>query len=100
MVVDAQVADAVDAFAGSFGRAKLLDDNERLSPDRVLQSIRAAGRKAEGFETADQIAEYLAQESRPGDLILVMSNGSFDGLCGKLLEKLQSHPAPAGKSHG
>jgi hypothetical protein len=26
-----------------------------------------------------------------------MSNGSFDGLCGKLLGKLQEHAAPAGK---
>jgi hypothetical protein len=26
-----------------------------------------------------------------------MSNGSFDGLCGKLLGKLQERDAPAGK---
>jgi UDP-N-acetylmuramate: L-alanyl-gamma-D-glutamyl-meso-diaminopimelate ligase len=81
-------------------RANLLDDNERLSPDRVLQSIRSTGRKAEGFETSSQIAEYLAGETRPGDLVLVMSNGSFDGLCGKLLEKLKESGAPAGKTNG
>jgi hypothetical protein len=30
-------------------------------------------------------------------MVLVMSNGSFDGLCGKLLEKLQEREALAGK---
>ncbi len=88
-------ADAV--VLGAVNRANLLGDEERLSPERVLQSIRSAGRKAEGFESADEIADYLASEARPGDLVLVMSNGSFDGLCGKLLAKLQERGAPAGK---
>jgi UDP-N-acetylmuramate-alanine ligase len=30
----------------------------------------------------------LAAEAEPGDLLLVMSNGSFDGLCEKLIKKL------------
>jgi UDP-N-acetylmuramate: L-alanyl-gamma-D-glutamyl-meso-diaminopimelate ligase len=85
---------------GAVNRAKLLDDAERLSPARVLDAIRAAGRKAEGFESADEIADYLARETQPGDLVLVMSNGSFDGLCGKFLGRLQERGAPAGKSRG
>jgi UDP-N-acetylmuramate: L-alanyl-gamma-D-glutamyl-meso-diaminopimelate ligase len=71
-----------------------------MSPERVLQAIRAAGRKAEGFESADEIAEFLVAETRPGDVVLVMSNGSFDGLCGKLLGRLQDRGAPAGKLKG
>ncbi|MBZ5642376.1 MAG: UDP-N-acetylmuramate:L-alanyl-gamma-D-glutamyl-meso-diaminopimelate ligase [Acidobacteriia bacterium] len=96
----ASLSTADAAVLGAVNRAKLLDDNERLSPDRVLQTIRSAGKKAEGFETAEHIAEYLASETRPGDLILVMSNGSFDGLCSKLLVKLQDRTAPIGKSNG
>jgi UDP-N-acetylmuramate-alanine ligase len=30
------------------------------------------------------------RESKPGDLLLIMSNGSFDGLCEKLLKKLEA----------
>jgi UDP-N-acetylmuramate: L-alanyl-gamma-D-glutamyl-meso-diaminopimelate ligase len=85
---------------GAVNRANLLEDAERLSPTRVLKAIRAAGRIAEGFDSADEIAEYLARETRPGDLVLVMSNGSFDGLCTKLLGKLQDRGAPAGKTRG
>src|SRR2546422_4517922 len=33
---------------------------------------------------------HLAAEARAGDLFLIMSNGSFDGLCEKLLKKLGS----------
>ena len=39
-------------------------------------------------DPADAIADYLAAEAKSGDLLLVMSNGSFDGLCDKLLKKL------------
>jgi UDP-N-acetylmuramate: L-alanyl-gamma-D-glutamyl-meso-diaminopimelate ligase len=88
------------AILGAVNRPNLLDDAERLSPARVLQTVRATGRKAEGFDSADEIAEYLARETQRGDLVLVMSNGSFDGLCGKLLGKLQERDAPAGKTRG
>jgi UDP-N-acetylmuramate: L-alanyl-gamma-D-glutamyl-meso-diaminopimelate ligase len=91
------LATADAAVLGAVNRASLLGDEERLSPARVLDFVRRAGRKAEGFDSAEEIAEYLAAETRPGDLVLVMSNGSFDGLCGKLLGRLQERDAPAGK---
>jgi UDP-N-acetylmuramate: L-alanyl-gamma-D-glutamyl-meso-diaminopimelate ligase len=83
---------------GAVNRANLLSDEERLSPERVLQFIRRTGRRAEGFDSAEEIAAYLAAEAKPGDLVLVMSNGSFDGICGKLLAKLRQRTALAGKS--
>jgi UDP-N-acetylmuramate: L-alanyl-gamma-D-glutamyl-meso-diaminopimelate ligase len=89
------MADA--AILGAVNRANLLSDEERLSPERVLDTLRAAGRTAEGFDSADEIADYLSARTQPGDLVLVMSNGSFDGLCGKLLRKLQERGALAGK---
>jgi len=91
------LATADVALLGAVNRANLLSDEERMSPVRVFEAIRKAGRKAEGFDTAEEIAEYLAAETKTGDLVLVMSNGSFDGLCGKLLGKLQERETPAGK---
>lgn len=89
------VADA--AILGAVNRANLLSDEERMSPLRVLEKIRAEGRSAVGFDTAEEIADYLSGKAREGDLVLIMSNGSFDGLCGKLLARLQEHGTPAGK---
>ncbi len=94
----ASMATADAAVLGAVNRANLLSDAERMSPARVLEMIRGMGRTAEGFDTAEEVAEYLAAETRAGDVVLVMSNGSFDGLCGKLLAKLQERDAPAGKS--
>jgi UDP-N-acetylmuramate: L-alanyl-gamma-D-glutamyl-meso-diaminopimelate ligase len=91
------LATADAAVLGAVNRANLLSDEERMSPNHVLEEVRKAGRKAEGFDSSDEIADYLSAETRPGDLVLVMSNGSFDGLCGKLLGKLQDRGAPTGK---
>jgi len=93
----ASLATADATVLGAVNRANLLSEDERMSPARVLETIRGAGRKAEGFDSAEEIAEYLCAEARPGDLVLVMSNGSFDGLCSNLLGKLQERGAPAGK---
>jgi UDP-N-acetylmuramate: L-alanyl-gamma-D-glutamyl-meso-diaminopimelate ligase len=78
-------ADAV--VLGSVNRANLLSDEERLSPERVVAKLRESGKTAESFDSADAIADFLASRVKAGELILVMSNGSFDGLCGKLQER-------------
>src|SRR6202166_3784949 len=62
------LATADAAVLGAVNRANLLSDNERMSPTRVLESITEAGKKAQGFDSAEDIAEYLADETRPGDL--------------------------------
>jgi UDP-N-acetylmuramate: L-alanyl-gamma-D-glutamyl-meso-diaminopimelate ligase len=94
----AEALAAADATVlGAVNRANLLSDEERVSPVRVLDMVRAAGHTAEGFDSAEEIADYLATRANEGDLVLIMSNGSFDGLCGKLLGRLQERGAPAGK---
>ncbi len=80
------IADGV--LIGPVNRAQLLSDEDRLSPDAIAESLRAHGRPAKAFPSAAAIADYLAESANPGDLVMVMSNGSFDGLCSKLLEKL------------
>lgn len=79
-------ADAV--FLGPVSRAQLLSDDNRLSPEQVAADLRAVGRNARAFASAAQIVNALSGELQPGDVVLVMSNGSFDGLLNKLLEKL------------
>ena len=82
------IADAI--LIGPVNRAQLLDEDERLSPEAIADSLLERGRPAKAFESAAEIAEYLAENAKPGDMVMVMSNGSFDGLSGKLLEKLKS----------
>ena len=76
-------ADAV--MIGPVNRAQLLSDAERISPQKIAEDIRSRGKDARAFGSAAEIAEHLVGAARSGDLILVMSNGSFDGLSSKLL---------------
>ncbi len=80
------LADAV--LFGPVNRAQLLEEGERLSPEAVAESIRSRGRFAKAFASSTDIAEHLADHAGPGDLVLIMSNGSFDGLISKVLERL------------
>src|SRR5438477_4495867 len=75
---------------GAVFRAQQLGGENRLDPETVAESVRALGKDARVFSSSDAIAEHLAAEAKPGDLLLIMSNGSFDGLCEKLLKKLGS----------
>ena len=45
--------------------------------------------QAEAFELTEKIVEHLQGKLRIGDVVLVMSNGSFDGLCKRLLGRLR-----------
>ena len=73
---------------GGVFRAQQLGGENRLDPETVAESVGALGKDAHVFPSSDAIAEYLGVEARPGDLLLIMSNGSFDGLCEKVLKKL------------
>ncbi len=70
-----QDADRVYCYAGGLG----WDAAEALAP---------LGDRAETFTDLAALVEAVAKEARPGDHILVMSNGGFGGVHGKLLERL------------
>ena len=86
------LADRV-ALGGVF-RAQQLGDENRLDPETVAASVRALGKDANVVSGGEAMAEFLTSNAKPNDLLLIMSNGSFDGLCEKLLKKLGA-PQPA-----
>lgn len=62
-----------------------LPEAERFSTDLLLSTIRQKGVEAIVLENVDAIVADLKSRAKPGDVILVMSNGGFDGIYGKLL---------------
>lgn len=80
---------------GGVFRAQQIGDENRLDPESVAESVRSLAKDARAFPSSDEIAGFLAGQARPGDVLLVMSNGSFDGLCDKLLKKLGEVPIGA-----
>lgn len=83
------LAAADEVVFGPVHRAHLLSDDRRLSPERVAQALAARGKRAQACASAAEIAAHVAAHAAAGDLVLVMSNGDFDGLCSRLLESLR-----------
>ncbi len=65
------------------------DPSDFLDPGAVTDAIRGAGVPSTTHESAAALLPALLETLRSGDLALVMSNGSFDGLVDDLLTALQ-----------
>lgn len=61
---------------------------ERLDPEQVMANIRAKEIPAFYEPDADAIVETLKVEAQDGDVLVVFSNGGFDGIHDKLLGAL------------
>ena len=86
--------DFARAFAGAdevvlapIFRSKL-PESERLSVPQLVRDLNAHRQSAREAESIDAIVEAIAREHRPGDLVVVMSNGGFGGIHQKLLRAL------------
>ncbi len=87
-----------DDFARAFGAAdevviaavfrSTLPENERLSPEQLVADLQARGQRARSIPDVDEIVGTIVAEQRPGDLVVLMSNGGFGGIQQKLLEAL------------
>ncbi|GAB4365018.1 MAG: Mur ligase family protein [Deltaproteobacteria bacterium] len=64
---------------------------DRLDPEEVAAAIRAAGKEAVSLDGIDRIVKQIVATARPGDLILLMSNGGFGGIREKLAADLAAH---------
>ena len=73
-------SDANVVFISQIARLNLLTPEERLDPERVMEDIRKMGIEAYYLADAASIAERVAQVAKPGDVAIVMSNGSFGGI--------------------
>jgi UDP-N-acetylmuramate: L-alanyl-gamma-D-glutamyl-meso-diaminopimelate ligase len=89
-----------DDFARAFGAAdevvvaavfrSLLPEAERLSEERLVADLRARGQRARYIREVDDIVRTVAAEQRPGDIVVLMSNGGFGGIHQKLLHALDA----------
>ncbi len=58
-------------------------------PTKVLAPL---GERASGWHNLDAMVTAIGKAARPGDTIIIMSNGSFGGVHQKLLDHLQTVP--------
>ena len=87
-----------DDFAGAFGPASevlvapvfrsTLPEGERLSVPQLVRDLTTAGQSARESASLDDIIATIVREHRPGDLVVLMSNGGFGGIHQQLLRAL------------
>lgn len=72
-------------------RPDKVPEEERLSPEEVVEEINrlSKDKRARWIGDNPDIPPYIAREAKPGDVVLVMSNGGFDAVQDKILEKLK-----------
>jgi len=68
---------------------------ERLSPERVVAQLNAAGTPAVLLGDADAIVAQLAPQVQPGDVVAILSNGGFGGIYDKLPAAIAARTAHA-----
>jgi UDP-N-acetylmuramate: L-alanyl-gamma-D-glutamyl-meso-diaminopimelate ligase len=88
-----------DEYADALGVAQALimppafnqggiPEEQRFSTDQLMSELKKKGVDACLRETVDDIVAELRKKAKPGDVILVMSNGGFGGIYEKLLKEL------------
>jgi UDP-N-acetylmuramate: L-alanyl-gamma-D-glutamyl-meso-diaminopimelate ligase len=85
-------------FAAAFGEAdevviagifrSSLPESERLSVEELVDDLRTQGRRARHIPGVQDIVQTIVDEHRDGDVVVLMSNGGFDGIHQKLLQAL------------
>jgi UDP-N-acetylmuramate: L-alanyl-gamma-D-glutamyl-meso-diaminopimelate ligase len=95
----AEFADAF-AYADEVVVGRLFDPSkiplaERFDPERLALDLHRSGTKAAYIPDVDVIVKQLAADTAPGDVVCVLSSGSFDGLHDKLLDAIGDSIRPA-----
>jgi UDP-N-acetylmuramate: L-alanyl-gamma-D-glutamyl-meso-diaminopimelate ligase len=81
-----QDADRV-VVAAAYLPAKV-PEAQRLSEGELVQAIAELGKDARLIPAVDDIVAELARDLREGDRVVILSNGGFGGIHGKLLAAL------------
>ena len=92
------LAAAERVVVGGLFRPERYDEATGLDPGELAELLRGDGVAADYIPDVDQIVATVVPEARAGDVLLVMSNGSFGGIHDQLLEALRGGAGDRGFS--
>jgi len=78
------LSDADVVVIADVHRADALGDDERLNPDQIADTLVTRGVDAHHIAETNSIIEFISENVGVRDILLIMSNGGFDGLPKKL----------------
>jgi len=65
-------------------------DDQRLSVESLVKKINQRGKRALYLSSVQAIIDLLSQQAQAGDKILIMSNGGFENIHQRLIDKLKA----------
>ncbi|HEY5923427.1 MAG TPA: UDP-N-acetylmuramate--L-alanine ligase [Kofleriaceae bacterium] len=68
---------------------------DRFDPEKLALDLHRSGTKGSYIPEVGSIVKQLAESAAPGDVVCVLSSGSFDGLHDKLLDEIGDAMKPA-----
>jgi UDP-N-acetylmuramate: L-alanyl-gamma-D-glutamyl-meso-diaminopimelate ligase len=89
------LAHADEVIVGKMFDPTKIPAEDRFDPERLALDLHRAGTKATYLPEVETIAKQLAESAAPGDVVCVLSSGSFDGLHDKLLDEIGDAMRPA-----
>lgn len=85
---------ASHVFLAPLGRSGL-PESEQLSISRLVEDLGRSGVTAEGPLEPTKMVDRIRASAAPGDVVVLLSNGTFGGVGQLLLEALESASSPA-----
>ena len=67
-------------WLGPIHRADKIPETERLDRAEIVRQLRGLGKEASFHDDIGAMAAEIWRGSRPGDVVLIMSNGAFGGI--------------------
>ncbi len=84
-----------DAFTGADlvcirfpSMIRKVPEDQRIDTAQLLSDLKVRGHEAHLFPDTDAVIDFLTDDARSGDTVLVMSNGGFDNIHTRLLARL------------
>ncbi len=91
-------AHADEVVVGRLYQPHKIPRDERFDPERLALDLHRGGTKATYLPETDAMVKHLAAAAGPGDVVVMLSSGSFDGLHDKLLDAIGDPVVPARRS--
>ncbi|MBX9742183.1 MAG: UDP-N-acetylmuramate:L-alanyl-gamma-D-glutamyl-meso-diaminopimelate ligase [Chthoniobacterales bacterium] len=89
-ILPSAFAAADGVIIGGVARASLLAEGERLNPERLAEELRPLGKEAFYEPSVEEIVRKLQSLLKPKEIVVIFSNGSFEGLKRRLEAALSS----------
>jgi UDP-N-acetylmuramate: L-alanyl-gamma-D-glutamyl-meso-diaminopimelate ligase len=82
-----KLADGV--FISEVAKLEQIPEGDRLNPEAVVEAIAKSGKPAFYERDANEIVERITPLLKENDIVAIFSNGGFDNIHAKLLERLE-----------